>query len=273
MTETRAATHVFDAAVELFPVHDDRTEGHTHPAYANMVGPFGGITAATVLRAIENHPDVLGFPISLTVNYAGPIAYGPFDIAVRPVRTNRSTQHWSVELSQNDEVSTTATAVFGLRRPTWTATQAIAPGAAEPTRLPLTPLPEHFTWTHNYEMRFVEGAIPEHDGDASESSTSTLWVRDNPARPLDYASLTSLCDVFYPRVFRRLGRALPAGTVSMTIYFHAGPEDVAAQHDDYVLATAHAHRFGEGFFDQSAHLWGRNGTLLATSHQIVYFKA
>ncbi len=51
MTDVSVTTHVFDAAVDLFEVRDDRTEGHTHPAYANMVGPFGGITAATLLRA------------------------------------------------------------------------------------------------------------------------------------------------------------------------------------------------------------------------------
>src|SRR5690606_4246284 len=51
MTDLSVTTHVFDAAVDLFEVRDDHTEGHTHPAYANMVGPFGGITAATLLRA------------------------------------------------------------------------------------------------------------------------------------------------------------------------------------------------------------------------------
>ena len=82
-----------------------------------------------------------------------------------------------------------------------------------------------------------------------------------------------MCDIFYPRAFLRLGRVLPAGTVSMTTYFHADRETVAAQSDSPVLATARAHRFEQGFFDQSARLWGRDGVLLATSHQIVYFKA
>jgi len=122
-------------------------------------------------------------------------------------------------------------------------------------------------------MRYAAGAVPEEGSAEVADSTSTLWVRDVPSRPLDFASLTAMCDIFYPRAFLRLGRVLPAGTVSMTVYFHADPETVAAQSDSPVLATARANRFEQGFFDQSAHLWGRDGILLATSHQIVYFKA
>ena len=33
-----------------------------------------------------------------------------------------------------------------------------------------------------------------------------------------------------------------------------------------------AHGFGQGFFDQSAHLWSDAGSLLASSLQVVYYK-
>ncbi|MBM4721152.1 hypothetical protein GS449_24190 [Rhodococcus hoagii] len=101
--------------------------GHTSPAYANMVGPFGGITAATLLRAVLQHPERLGDPLSLTVNFAGPIADGAFEVSARPTRTNRSTQHWNIELAQDGVVTTTATAVFGNRRDTWASTEIEAP--------------------------------------------------------------------------------------------------------------------------------------------------
>ena len=66
-----------------------------------MIGPFGGITAAAMVRAIESHPDRIGEPLALTVNFAAPIADGDFDISLRAARTNRTNQHWIVELSQN----------------------------------------------------------------------------------------------------------------------------------------------------------------------------
>lgn len=52
-------THVFDEATAVQKV--DARDGHvvratTHPAYNNMVGPFGGITAATVVRSLMDHP-------------------------------------------------------------------------------------------------------------------------------------------------------------------------------------------------------------------------
>jgi len=40
----------------------------------------------------------------------------------------------------------------------------------------------------------------------------------------------------------------------------------------YLLGQARAQSFFNGFFDQSAELWNEAGHLLATTHQIVYFK-
>jgi acyl-CoA thioesterase len=97
-------------------------------------------------------------------------------------------------------------------------------------------------------------------------------VRDRAQRRVDYPALAALCDVFYPRVFQRLGGVVPAGTISLTTYFHADQQQLHALGGDYVLASADANRFSRGHFDQSAQVWTRDGALLATTHQIVYFK-
>ncbi len=265
-------THPFDEAVALTPRGGDRFAGHTHPAYGNMVGPFGGITAAILLRAAQQHPDRLGDPLALTVNFAGPVADGPFEVTATPLRTNRSTQHFSLTLTQDGTVTTTGTAVFGTGRATWTDTEAVAPDVKAPEDVPVRPSPGHVAFTDNYEIRFVEGAMPDGETAGQADSTTTLWMRDRPARPLDHAALAALADVFYPRVLLRTGRFVPAGTVSLTTYFHADAVRLAAQGDEPVLGSARAGGFGNGFFDQSARLWARDGALLATSHQWVYFK-
>ncbi|MFC9789440.1 acyl-CoA thioesterase [Rhodococcus sp. NPDC127528] len=272
MTETVAPPHPFDDAVELTPTDGGRYTGRTSANYANMVGPFGGITAATLLRAVEQHPDRLGDPLSLTVNFAGPIAEGPFDISARPVRTNRSTQHWALELTQDGVVATTATAVFGTRRDTWSSDEIAVPAVPESDSVAPESFPDFIAWARNYEMRFVEGGIPKTESVEHPNSTSTLWMRDEPPRPLDFAALTAMSDIFFPRVFLRRGQYLPAGTVTLTVYFHADAAALADQSGDAVLGTARAQRFGKGYFDQSAELWGRDGVLLATTHQLVYFK-
>ncbi len=53
--------------------------------------------------------------------------------------------------------------------------------------------------------------------------------------------------------------------MSMNIYFHASPEDLAAVGEDYVLNETVCRRCEGGYFDHELHLWSRSGALLATS--------
>jgi len=265
--------HVFDEAIALTRLHDNQWAGQTHPAYANMVGPFGGITTAQVVQALMQHPQRLGDPIALTVNFCAAVADGAFVITAIPVRTNRSTQHWSMALTQGDETAITATAVFAQRRETWAATESGFPQAPAWATLRRADPAKTAAWTSRYDFRFARGgdlsAMPAAEG---PDSVSTQWIRDDPPRPLDFLSLAAICDVFYPRIFIRRPVFVPAGTVSMTTYFHADAALLAAQGDAPVLGVARASHFGKGYHDQVAEIWSRDGLLLATSHQIVYFK-
>jgi hypothetical protein len=266
--------HPFDEAVRLTVLGTGRYAGAIHPSYANMVGPFGGITNALLLHAVMQHPDRLGEPVALTANFAAPIQDGAFEIEAVPVRTNRSTQHWSLQLRQGEDVQATATAVFAQRREGWSAPEVSRPpglpSPADTARLALKGLP---VWVDRYDMRFIEGGLETLDGTARPESTSRLWVRDEPPRPLTFESLAAICDCFFPRVFLRLGRFVPAGTISMTTYFHADASVLEAQGDGHVLGLARGLHFRHGYFDQSAELWGQDNQLLASSHQMVYFRA
>ena len=57
-------THPFDAAIHLEPHGNGRWCGHTHEAYGNIVGPFGGTTTAAALAAVPAHPARQGEPIA-----------------------------------------------------------------------------------------------------------------------------------------------------------------------------------------------------------------
>lgn len=266
-------THELDAALRLTPLGGHRFAGATHPAWANMVGPYGGITAAALLNAALQHPERLGEPIALTVNFAAPLADGGFEIEARPARTNRSTQHWLLTLSQGGEVAVTGTAVFAARRETWGAPEAVfpagLPAAAALPRAPTAGLP---TWTRRYDMRFMPGEEPAFGGAPREHSLTRLWVRDEPPRPLDFAALAALCDCFYPRLYIRRGRPAPIGTVTLTSYFHADAALLAAQGARHLLGSARALNFRHGYFDQSAEVWSDDGQLLASTHQMVYYR-
>jgi len=263
----------FDAAIALQPQADGSFLGQTSAAYANMVGPFGGITAAQALNAVLLHPQRLGDPIALTVNFAAALADGPFTVSARPARTNRSTQHWVIEVRQEGEAVLTGTAFFGLRRETWSADEHTMPEVAAPAAVEQARGMARVEWIKRYEMRFIEGAIPtDWDGKDQGVSRTRLWLRDAPPRPLDYASLTALSDVFFPRVWRRRPVLVPIGTVSMTVYFHADQAQLTATGSGYLLGQTQAQAFRNGFFDQTAQLWNEAGELLVTTHQVVYYK-
>lgn len=263
-------THALDDAVALERTGADSFTGRTTAPYANMVGPYGGITAAVLQNAVLQHPDLLGDPLALTVNFAAAVADGQFDLTARAVRTNRSTQHWTIELAQEGQVAATATAVTATHREGWTDTEAVMPEVPEPHEVRLGDKPP-MAWPNRYEMRFLQGPVLG-TGAPGSSSQTTLWVRDDPPRPLDFVSLTAFCDVFFPRVFVRRARQMPIGTVSMTAYFHATAEELTRHGDDYLLGSVRGSAFQRGFYDHVGHLWGRDGTLLATTHQIVYYK-
>jgi acyl-CoA thioesterase len=270
---TMTDTHPFDQATRLEPVADGRWRGHTHTAYANMVGPFGGVTAAAMLGAVMRHADRQGEPIALTVNFAGPVAEGEFVVDAQVARTNRSTQHWTVQMRQGDAVVATATAVLATRRETWSAVEAGFPAAPAAATLARTPPIEQVRWTAAYDMRFVKGPL-QFSGPpaADQDATSLLWVRDEPPRALDFTALAALCDTFFPRIFVKRATWVPIGTVSFTVYFHADAATLAAIGTTHLLAHARAHQFRNGFFDQSGELWGAGGELLAVTHQIVYYR-
>lgn len=265
---TSHTAHPFDEALALSG-GPDIWQGQTSPAYANMVGPFGGVTAAVLLKPLLLHPQRLGDPIALTVNFAAALQDGPFTLTTQVMRTNRSTQHWLVTLTQADAIAATATAVFAVRREAWDSTELAFPGVpvdVEPMTINMMP-----EWTKRYTLEMVGGINALFSG-GSDSSVTHLLLSDNPPRQLDFLSLTACCDIFFPRIMARLGTFVPSGTVSFTVYFHADAEALAAVGAGPVVGHARGNRFMKRYFDQSAEIWTPSGDLLATSSQIVYYK-
>lgn len=264
--------HPFDAATTLQPQADGSFLGRTSPAYANMIGPYGGITAAQCLAAVLQHPQRLGEPVAFTINFAAALADGAFTVRSRPARTNRSTQHWTVEMLQDDQVVVTATAFTAVRRETWAGHEARMPEVPRPHDTPRNQR-HGVEWLKRYEMCFLDGFLPARWDEAERGdSLSRFWVRDDPPRALDFPSLAALADVFFPRVWLRRAKFTPVGTVSMTVYFHADAAQLVAAGDGYLLLQVQGQGFGGGYFDHAGQLWDASGTLLATTHQVVYYK-
>lgn len=266
--------HPLDAATALTPAGDGALHGATHPAYANMAGPFGGVTAAALLNAVLIDARRLADPIALTVNFCGAIADGGFEITPRLIRGGKSTQHWSIELTQNGAIAATASVVCGARRPTWSHFPAKPPRAPGPADVASMPAAGRTKWVESYDMRFVEGDLgrfPRKDG-VLHSAHSLLWMQDVPARPLDFLALAALTDAFFVRIMHVRGTMQPMATVSMTTYFHVGAEELSKIGAAPVLAEADAAVFHDCFADQNCALWSQDGRLLANGVQVTWFK-
>lgn len=261
----------FDQAVALQSLGTGRYSGSTHTSWLNMVGPFGGITAAVMLQSVMEHPHRLGNPVSLTVNFCAGVAEGAFEICAKPARTNRSTQHWQMELLQAGEIVITATAVTANRRNTFSSNESPVPTVVKAQTLSRAQPPK-LPWTQRYDMRSITGHIPAVWDDTEGDTLTQMWVRDAQERAIDFASLTAIADSFFPRVFLRRKTLVPIGTVSMTVYFHADAAELSALDGGFILGQARAQCFFNGFFDQHAQLWSESGALLASTQQVVYFK-
>jgi acyl-CoA thioesterase len=266
------STHVFDEAIALERQANGHWLGYTSPGYANMMGPYGGISAAQLLNAVLLHPERLGDPVALTVNFAAAVADGAFEIQARAARTNRSTQHWMIEMVQDGQTVLTATAMTAVRRETWGQNEVPMPELPAPMQVERAAVRAPMEFVQRYEQRYLVGGLPQAWDGSGEHSLTQLWVRDTPPRALDYASLAAVADVFIPRVFVRRATRVPTGTVSMTVYFHATTAQLAETGSGFLLGQARAQAYRDGYFDQTAQLWNEAGTLMATSHQIVYYK-
>ncbi len=264
--------HVFDQAISLSGEANER-KNTISPAYQNMVGPFGGVTAATLLNAVLTHPEVIGSPVSMTVNYLGPIKSEEVTVKPRLVRTNRSNQHWIVEVFADNEMALTALMIFGVRVESWSDTNLIFPDVPSADQFDSMPTDMLPPWPSQYDMRFVKGNPFVESVDGEEPSSESLqWTCDKPARKLDFTSLSALCDVFFPRLFVHQRAVVPVGTVTLTVYFHVDAKTLEQIDSPWVLAHARAGKFTNSYFDQTAEVWSQDGTLLATTNQMVYYK-
>src|SRR4051794_21202107 len=157
--------HPLDEATALAGAPGDGVRrGRTSEAYWTFIGPFGGASAATALRAVLEHPGCEGDPLAVTVNFCAPIERGEFEVHVRRARANRSSQHWQVEFHQGDgaEAVLTASIVTAARRASWAHQTARPPALAPFESMAEFDNRASLPWVAQYGFRFAEG-IPSLD--------------------------------------------------------------------------------------------------------------
>lgn len=266
--------HPLDAATQLEPLGDSQYLAATSKPYANMAGPFGGVTSATMLNAVLTDEQFQGDPVSLTVNFCAAIKDGEYTVKTRLIRGGKHTQHWSIEVVQDGVICSTATLVCGMRRADFSHQTTRAPTVPDWKDCELTTQNKFLGWLNCYDFRYVEGH-PEFSGDEEgklHPSRSVMWVNDAPTRPLDYLSLTAISDSFILRLLHLRKSFVPMGTVSLTTHFMASREEIAKQDTTPLLGVSDAMRFHGNFHDQHMQFFGKDGKLLVSGSQLVWFR-
>lgn len=265
--------HIFDQSIGLERRPDAGPEirfgAAAIPQFKNIIGPYGGWSAAILAQAMIEAAGPEMELVSITTDFLAGTRDGPVALDVVCDRGGKNTQFWHVDLTASGDSSPSSRAmgILSRRRETVTWTEGQRPQAPEPEDCQRAVLP--MAWARTVEMRPTRNP-PFAKGDGRTDSLA--WVRLDPDRPLDAVALVALADTPMPRLFHVIGEVAMVATVSMTVYLHAGPEDYAEVGTDYLLVEAHAARGGRGFYDQHARMWSRDGRLLATTQQIVWYK-
>jgi len=267
--------HPFDEASKLVRRDDGVLVGRTSPLYWNFAGPFGGLTAAVLLRAVLDDPARRGTPVAMTVNFGGLVGEGEFELLPRLTRGGRTTQHWSVDLRQGDRILATASFVFARRVETWEHHPAGMPEVPPAESVEPLDTTKWMAWLSNYRFRFVSGApvLARSIHDPLHVQRSVVWLNDIVPRPLDWLSLAAMSDAFFPRVLHARGIGAKMGTVTLTTYFHCDQEELDAQGSAPLLGVADGDRYSRNFQDQRIQLWGRDARLLAAGTQVLWYES
>jgi hypothetical protein len=97
-----------------------------------------------------------------------------------------------------------------------------------------------------------------------------MWVRDASGRALDHLHLAYFADQYAPRSFYWGEGPGPSATITMSVFFHATPDEIADVGDDFILNEATGTRGEHSTSGQQANLWRRDGTLLVTTEQLCW---
>lgn len=261
-----------DDLFALTAVGPGRWTTQAGPEWKNPNGPlWGGYPIGLCVKVMAAEPEATGEPLSITLTYVAALTEGEIEVRTRRLRQGGSIGVWEVDLRPAgvDHASVHAIVTMAKRPATPPFSFAQMPDAPDPDSLPPLVLPggpRHFG-AHAFERRTTERFPIQ----PSASSYTTAWVRPRLG-PWDKALLGMLTDNSPPRAFYAFGHAVMTTTLSLTVYLHATAEEVAQAGDDYLLVQCEGRVGGGGASDERSSYWRRDGKLLATSEQLVWYR-
>jgi acyl-CoA thioesterase len=240
------------------------------PEHESVNAMYGGWTLAVMLRAVEEaSADRNATPTSISASFVARIEPGSaVRISARELGGTRSVSHWLAEMTPRDaeRVLAVASAVFSADRPSDGHVEVTVPHGPDPESLDVFHPPNR--QGEQVVLRPITGLPPFGRPD----TYSTAWIRDLGHRPVDHLQLAYLADQRAPRSFYWSDGPRASATMTMSVYFHATREELAAVGDDYLLSEAFGVKGARSTSEEHHRLWSRQGSLLATSEQLARYR-
>ena len=226
---------------------------------------FGGAGMAAGLAAIEaatGRPTV--WAAAQYLSYARPDQLLTLQVTV-PV-TGRYSSQARVVISAGDAEILTVNAALGARPGAIEAQWAAMPDVPPPGDCPIM----EYNWVRraddlnaSFEKRVAAGRFGNAaSGNPSADGIARLWIRPrDPAMAVDRIALAVMADFLPSGIGNALGTAAGGNSLDNTIRF------ARVAPTEWVLADLRIYAASQGFVHGRVHLFGADGTLMATASQ------
>lgn len=260
----------FERDTSVRPRGDGVFECEIRPDWWVATGPNGGYLAAILVRALSAAEEVADRPLrSLTVHYLRPPEADAGEVEVESDRHGRSVSFRRARLLQDGRLCASALAVFAAGRSGAELERAVAPPVPAPEELerrlarrdasPERPDPPPFA----RQFEFLP-ALGDRPFTGAEEAFTGGWLRLRAERALDAPLLAALCDSWLPAIFTASSQPLAVPTLDLTVHLRAALPRPA----DWVLGRFSSRTARDGFLEEDAEIFARDGTLLAQSRQL-----
>lgn len=227
---------------------------------------FGGFSAAIAYQHAANGVSNEQPIRALTVSFVAPMSTGEAILKRRILRQGKNVTQVSVDIEQDGNVGLSALLTFGQARPSQVSVTDL-PRSHVPDRDHGVPMPTSQLvpeFANHYEYCLNVGAMP-FSGKPEREFGGWMRFREEQA-PISVGLLLGLVDAWPPAVLPHLKTPAPASSLTWTIEFPK-PLDSQLHGTDWWQYVAHIDYAADGYGHSHAHIWDKQGELVAISRQ------
>jgi acyl-CoA thioesterase len=246
---------------KAFAVPESWTQGRT---------VYGGLSAALLLRALENKVSSEKLLRSLTVAFSAPtLPNVNFEIQTELLREGRTIAQWQARLIQDGTICVQVQAVFGISLESDLQIHSFtAPEIPSVDQAMVYPTKDAPGFTQYFDMAQSQGDLPVSGGNSLELGG---WMRikgiNDGSHSLSICHLVATIDVWPPATMMQLEEMKAGSTINWTMQFPQLMPEILGQ--DYLGYQAEIKYSEGGFGITHAKIWNAKSELLAFSQQTI----